>query len=116
MGYGDEKVIVDVREGERAQVIYKDGEGKEHTYYPSRYAYFVVEDLQTMVVLNEPPEGQVEPVITRRLRGAARLEDRSLSVVGDPKSRTRTLSMSFEASNRPWGQVLPFASPNGAPH
>lgn len=99
MAYGDEKVIVDVREGERAQIIYTDGEGKEHKYYPARYAYFAVEDLQTLVVLNEPPEGQTEPVIVRRIRATARLEDRGLSVVGDPKSKTRTLAMSFEASD-----------------
>lgn len=99
MAYGDEKVIVDVREGERAQIIYKDGEGKEHKYYPARYAYFVVEDIQTLVVLNEPPEGQTEPVIVRRIRGTARLEDRGLSVIGDPKSKTRTLAMSLEASD-----------------
>lgn len=98
MGYGDEKVIVDVRDSERAQIIYKDGEGKEHTYYPARYTYFVVEDLQTLVVLAEPPEGQTESVIVRRIRGTARLEDHGLSVVGDPKSKTRTVSMSFEAS------------------
>lgn len=99
MAYGDEKVIVDVREGERAQIIYKDGEGKEHNCYPARYTYFVVEDVQTLVVLNEPPQGQTEPVIVRRICGTARLEDRGLSVVGDPKSKTRTLAMSFEASD-----------------
>lgn len=99
MAYGDEKVIADVREGERAQIIYKDGDGKEHNYYPARYANFVVEDLQTLVLLNEPPEGQTEPVIARRIRGTARLEDRGLSVVGDPKSKTSTLTISFEASD-----------------
>ena len=99
MAYRDEKVIVDVRDGERAQIIYRDAEGKDHTYYPARYAYFVVEDLQTMVVLDEPPEGQIAPVIVRRIRGQARLEDRGLSVVGDPKSKTHTLAMSFEASD-----------------
>ncbi|GAB1391622.1 hypothetical protein MASR1M6_38040 [Rubrivivax sp.] len=107
MAYGDEKVIVDVRECERAQIIYKDGEGKEHKYYPARYAYFIVEDLQTLVVLNEPPEGQTDPVIARRIRGTARLEDRALSVVGDPKSKTHTLSMSFEASDwRPKRELI----------
>lgn len=100
MAYGDEKkVIVDVRESERAQIIYKDGEGKEHTYYPARYAYFVVENLQTLVVLNKPPQGQTEPVIARRICGTARIEGRGLSVVGDPKSKSRTLAMSFEASD-----------------
>lgn len=99
MAYGDEKVIVDVREGDRAQIIYKDGEGKEHKYYPARYAYFVVENLQTLVALNEPQEGQTAPVIVRRICGTARLEDRGLSVVGDPKSQTHTLTMSFEASD-----------------
>ena len=99
MANGDEKVIVDVREGERGQIIYKDGEGIEHKYYPARYAYFVVEELQTLVVLNDPPEAQTEPVIVRRIRGTARLEDCSLSVIGDPKSKTRTLAMSFEASD-----------------
>lgn len=108
MAYGDEKVIIDVREGERGQIIYKDGEGKEHKYYPARYAYFTVEDLQTLVVLNEPPDGQTEPVIVRRIRGTARLEDRSLSVVGDPKSKTRTLAMSIEASDwRPKREPVP---------
>jgi hypothetical protein len=99
MAYGDEKVIVDVREGERAQIIYKDSEGKVHKYYPARYAYFVIENLQTLVVLNEPPKEQTEFAIVRRIRGTARLEDRGLSVVGDPESKTRTLVMSFEASD-----------------
>ena len=99
MAFLDEKVIVDVREIEGAQIIYKDGEGKEHKYYPAKYAYFVVEDLQTLVELKGPPEGQTEPVIVRRIRGNARLEDRSLSVVGNSESKSRTLVMSFEASD-----------------
>ncbi len=50
------------------------------------------------MILGEPPEGTTEPTIVRRPRGIARLEDDSLSVVGDPKTRTHTLTLSFEAN------------------
>jgi hypothetical protein len=56
MGYGDEKIVVDVRESDRGSIIYKDAAGKELTYYPTMTTGFTVEDLETFVILGEPPE------------------------------------------------------------
>lgn len=61
MGYGDEKIVVDVRESCRGSILYKDAAGKESTYYPKMTTWFTVEDLETFVILDEPPEGTTEP-------------------------------------------------------
>lgn len=98
MGHAGEKIVVDVRESDRGSIIYKDSAGKEATYYPTMTTWFTVEDLETFVMLGEPAEGTTEPTIVRRLRGTARLEDDSLSVLGDPNTCTKTLTMSFEAN------------------
>ena len=90
MAYGDEKVAIDVREAESGSIIYKDKSGKETSYYPTRTAWLEIEDLQVMVVLGDTPKDAKEGVLVTRIRGIARLEDRSLSVVGDPTTKTRT--------------------------
>ena len=99
MAYGDEKVVIDVREAERGSIVYKDKSGKETSYYPTRTAWLEIEDLQVMVVLGDTPKDAKEGVLVTRIRGIARLEDRSLSVVGDPTTKTRTLTISFETGD-----------------
>lgn len=99
MARQDEKIIVDVRDGERGSVVYKDVSGEEHTYWPAKCTYFVLEDLQTSTYLAEPGEGETEPEIKKSIRGLARVECRSLSVIGDPAWKTTTLEMSLEASD-----------------
>jgi hypothetical protein len=97
MAYGDEKVIVDVKDVEHGEILYTDKEGKEHTYYPCRNIWLEVQTLEILTVLGDPKEEGKEPPLVTRVRGTAALEDRSISVVGDPKSKVRKLTISFEA-------------------
>lgn len=102
MAFGDEKVVVDVRDVEHSDEIeYADKAGAKHTYYPCQANWLKVEDLQVLIALTNPPEGTKEPGLVTRIRGIARLEDRSLSVVGDPATKTCTLTVSFEAGEWP---------------
>ncbi|KQV60138.1 hypothetical protein ASC95_01275 [Pelomonas sp. Root1217] len=95
MDYGDEKVIIDLKDGDSGEILFTDKDGKQATYYPSHSIWLDVQTLEVLTVLNEPAEG-AEPSIGRRLRGVAVLEDRSISVVGDPRSKSRRLTISFD--------------------
>jgi hypothetical protein len=96
MGYGDEKVIVDVKDVDHGEILYTDKEGKEHTYYPCRSIWLEVETLEVLTFLGEPKDGAEPPLVTK-VRGTATLEDRSISVIGDTKSRVRRLTISLDA-------------------
>lgn len=97
MGYGDEKVVVDVKDVEHGEICYTDGEGKEHTYYPCRWIWLDVQDLAVWTILNAPKDDGAQPSLATRVRGTVMLEDRSISVVGDPGTRVRELSLALEA-------------------
>jgi len=98
MAYGDEKVIVDVKDVNHGEILYTDKEGKEHTYYPCRSIWLEVQTLRVRTTLGDPKDGAEPPLVTR-LYGTAALEDRSISVVGDSKSKVRCLTISFEAGD-----------------
>lgn len=97
MAYGDEKVIVDVKDVEHGEILYTDKEGKEHTYYPCRNIWLEVQTLEILTVLADPREDDKEPNLVTRVRGTVALEDRSISVVGDRASKVRKLDITFEA-------------------
>lgn len=99
MAYGDEKVIVDVKDVEHGDILYTDKEGKESTYYPCRNIWLEVQTLEVLTVLADPRPDDKEPNLVTRVRGTAALEDRSISVVGDPASKVRKLTISFEAGD-----------------
>lgn len=96
MAFGDEKVVVDVKEIDHGEILYIDKDGAEHTYYPCHSNWLEIEFLEVLTVLGEPREDGAESPVVTRVRGTARLEDRSISVVGDPGSKTRTVTVSFE--------------------
>lgn len=98
MGYGDEKVIVDVKDINNGEILYTDKDGKETTYYPCRSIWLEVQTLEVLTVLGDPKDGAEPPLVTR-VRGTAALEDQSISVVGDPQSKVHTLTISFDAGD-----------------
>lgn len=98
MGFGDEKVIVDVKDVENGDILYTDKDGKQTTYYPSHSIWLEVQTLEVLTVVGEPRDG-AEPPVLIRVRGTAALEDRSISVVGDPTSKVRKLTISFDAGD-----------------
>lgn len=99
MAYGDPKVVVDVKEAEHGEIVYKDHDGKTRTYYPSYSIWMHVQTLEVLTILGVPKEAGAEPPLVTRVRGTAVLEDRSISVIGDPASKSRTLTISFESSD-----------------
>lgn len=99
MAYRDSKVVVDLKDIEHGEILYTDTDGKTHTYYPTRNIWLEVQTLEVLTILGDPKEEGAEPPLLNRVRGAAMLEDRSISVVGDPESKVRTLTISFEAGD-----------------
>ncbi|OIT13539.1 hypothetical protein BL241_03120 [Ralstonia solanacearum] len=101
MGYGDPKVVVDVKDIEHGEILYTDTDGKQRTYYPNRSIWLEVQTLEVLTILGEPKEEGAEPLLMTRVRGTALLEDHSISVVGDPESRVRQLSISLAIGEWP---------------
>jgi hypothetical protein len=99
MSYRDEKIVVDVRDLEHGEILYTDTGGKQRTYYPAYSIWLEVQMLQILTVLNEPAEEGGAPSLKTRVRGAASLKDDSISVLGDPPSEVRALTINFETGN-----------------
>jgi hypothetical protein len=97
MAFGDEKVVV--KEIEHGDILYTDNAGVEHTYYPCRNMGVEVQTLEVLTGLGHGNEEGQEPPLLTSVRGTVALEDWSISVVGDPKSKVRRLTISFEASD-----------------
>lgn len=97
MAFGDEKIVVDVKDTDHGEIEHTDKAGKKHTYYPCSNNWLIVESLEVLTALGEPRESNTEPQVLTRVRGIAKLEDRSISVVGDQSSKTKTITVSFEA-------------------
>ena len=87
MAYGDEKVIIDVKDGERGEILYTDQDGKKRSYYPCRSIWLEVQTLEVLTILGDLWEDAKEPPLITRVRGIVVLGDRSISVVGDPKTK-----------------------------
>lgn len=99
MAFGDEKVVVNVKDIDGGEILYTDNAGVEHTYYPCRSIWIEVQTLEVLTVLGDRKEEGQEPPLVTRVRGTVALEDRSISVVGDPKSKVRRLTISFDAGD-----------------
>lgn len=97
MALGDPTVVVDVKDIERGEIQYTDADGKAHTYYPNRRIWLEVQTLELLTFLREPQEQGAEPQLVTRVRGTAVLEDYSISVVGDPATRVRKLTIVLAA-------------------
>ncbi|TXT35209.1 MAG: hypothetical protein FD135_5032 [Comamonadaceae bacterium] len=85
MAFGDEKVVV--KDIDHGDILYTDNAGAEHTYYPCHSIWIEVQTLEVLTVLGDRKEEGQEPPLVTRVRGTVSLEDRSISVVGDPKSK-----------------------------
>ena len=99
MAFGDEKVVVNVKDIDHGEILYTDNAGVEHTYYPCRSIWIEVQTLEVLTILGDPKEEGQEPPLVTRVRGTVALEDRSISVVGDPKSKVHRLTISFQAGD-----------------
>jgi hypothetical protein len=108
MAFGDEQVVINVRDVDHGEIEYTNNAGAKHTYYPCRSNWLEVEDLEVTIALADPIESKESELVTR-VRGTARLEDRSLSVVGDLASKTKNLTISFEAGS--WRPTVPQPDP-----
>lgn len=97
MAFGDEKVVVDVKDVDKGELEYTDKEGKKHHYYPCSVISLFVDMLEVLTNLTEAKEGSDTPQIVTRIRGDAKLEDRGISVIGDPSSTASALRVTFEA-------------------
>ncbi|WP_440030488.1 hypothetical protein, partial [Chromobacterium amazonense] len=90
---------MDLKDVENGKILYTDMDGKKHTYYPAHRIWLEVQTLEVLTILVDPKVEGAEPPVLTRVRGTAVLQDYSISVVGDPESKVRTLTISFEAGD-----------------
>jgi hypothetical protein len=98
MGYGDEKVVVEVTDGQDGALEHVTKDGKKLTFYPASRFNLDVQELQFWQYLREPGDNDSVPVMVPQLRGKARLEDYGISVIGEPDNKTRTLDVQLLAA------------------
>lgn len=98
MGWGDEKVVVEVTDGTDGALEHVSKDGKKHTFYPASRFNLDMQELQLWQYLREPAEDNATPVMVPQLRGTARLEDYGISVIGEPDNNTRTLTVQLLAA------------------
>ena len=98
MAYGDPKIVVDVKDTERGEILYTDAEGKQRHYYQTLTTWLEVESLHLLTVLDDPRDDAAEPKISKRFRGVARVDAVSLNVVGDPSAKAHRVMITFEAN------------------
>lgn len=115
----EEKVVVKVKSEAERKLVIETPEGKEQTYYlnPIRTMYLHVQKLQISKGLHLYHFGDAElgpqPELSLYVLGTATLEGRSISVIGDPGNKTRTLSLSFKAPNEEGKQSEDAAQKQG---
>lgn len=100
----DQKVVVDVKDIGHGEILYTDTAGGQRTYYPSGQVWLEVQTLAVQTLLAEPKTQEQEPKPVIRVLGSVALANRSISVVGDPESKTDRLAISFEAVDWPTEQ------------
>lgn len=113
MARGQPKVVVDVKDIGGGELQYTDTEGKSHTYYPNRRIWLEAQTLELLTFLREPQEQGDLPQLVTRVRGTAVLEDYSISVVGDPTSKVRKLSIVLGAEEPRATREAPEPGPDG---
>lgn len=104
MAYGEEKVAIDLRDGEKDGALIEAREGKEQTYYPKQFAtHWDCERLQVRQGFAYREEGDQDPPKTiTYVTGIARLSsDYDVSVIGEPENRTTTVELSFRPDDSP---------------
>ena len=100
MAFGDEKVVVvNVKDLDHGEILHTENAGVEHTYYPCRNILINVQTLEVLAMLGDLKEDRQEPPLVTRVRGTVALKDRSISVVGDPKSKVNRLTISIDAGD-----------------
>ncbi|MDO9160153.1 MAG: hypothetical protein Q7U45_11960 [Burkholderiaceae bacterium] len=99
MAFGDEKVVVSVKDIDHGAILYTDNAGAEQTYYPCHGIWVEVQTLEVLTALGYRKEEGQEPPLVTSVRGTVALEDRSISIVGDTKSKARCLTISFDVGD-----------------
>lgn len=97
----EEKVVVNVTSESKGELVIELPDGQENTYYrnPNRFMRLFLRQLQVVKTLRDSDFDQMGRAqkLTLSVVGTAELEDPSISVIGDPDSKTRTLHISFNA-------------------
>lgn len=101
----EEKVVVNVKSEGEGRLVIESPDGKEETYYlePIRTMWLEIEMLQLTQQGSSYGFSTDEPwqplKVSPHLRGRAVLEDRSISVIGEPNNKSRTLAIGFKELN-----------------
>ncbi len=82
-------------------------------FKPNRRIWLEAQTLELLTFLREPQEQGDLPQLVTRVRGTAVLEDYSISVVGDPTSKVRKLSIVLGAEEPRATREAPEPGPDG---
>ncbi len=104
MAYGQEKVVIKLRDDEKLNALIETCEdGKERTYYPRRSAiHWNCEKLQVRQGFAYRDENDLDPPkMLTYVTGVARLTSGySVSVIGDPQNITTVVEVSFHPDDK----------------
>lgn len=116
----EESVKVNVKSEGDGRLVIEGADGKEVTYYlePIRTMVLEVETLEVVQGGDNYGLSTDEPwqplKVSLRLQGKAVLEDDSISVIGEPQNRSRSLTIGFKELSGEWlTRLLTLASKNG---
>jgi hypothetical protein len=103
MAYGAEKVVVNVRDGERGGLTETTPDGKEVQHYPQRFnVYWKCERLEVRRGIAWRESESTPPTLVTWVSGVAQLHwANSLGIIGDPKKTTTIVDISFRAVDDP---------------
>lgn len=82
-------VQITERDDKAIECVLEDG--TKRTYYPGWRVIVDVHDVQEVVELEHDPE--LGPTVKRFLAGTAVLQDRDVSIIGEPEKKTKTLRL-----------------------
>ncbi len=94
MRKGDQKRTVALKEVDRGALELTEANGEERIFYPASQVWLTLKSLELHTKLAEPKDDGGEPRLLNYLEGVA-IADQSISIIGDPSSKTRTLNISF---------------------
>lgn len=77
------------RDDKAIECVFEDG--KKTTYYPGWQLFIDAHDIQEAAELEH--DSEQGPVVKRFLTGTAALQDRDVSIIGEPEKKTRTLRL-----------------------
>lgn len=112
MAFGDDRVVVDVKDLPDGDIEYTAPDGKKAHYYPGRNMHLVLGGIEERLSAAGKDEAHAQPWVKRYLHGEAQLEqDYDIAILGVPRTVTQRIPVSIRPA--PEGQLEPASQAEG---